>query len=372
MRGATPRGTVLVTGSAGLLGSLLVKRLAPRYHVVGFDREGHSRHPPPEAECVCIDLTDRDKLQTALQRVAYAYGKHISSVVHLAAYYDFTGEPSALYDEVTVGGTRNLVELLQEAEFEVDQFVFSSTMLVHAPSTGPGDRIDEASPLEPAWPYPQSKVETERLLHEIRGDMKLATLRIAGVYDERCHSVPLAHQMQRIWEDTPLSHLFPGDLTHGQSFVHRQDTIDALRACVDRRTELPDEFGALIGEPETVSYGELQDQFGEHLFGRPWETRQISKAMAKAGAWLQDVVPGQDSFIKPFMIDLADEHYELDISRAQNLLDWRPRHALRDTIPTMCDFLRADPRRFYRENRLEGEPPLRVVALGQAANPGGP
>lgn len=362
--------TVLVTGSAGLIGSLLVKRLADSYRVVGFDREGHSRHPPPEAECVCIDLTDKDKLRTAMKRVAYGYGRRIASVVHLAAYYDFTGEPSPLYDAVTLEGTRNVIDVLREGDFDVDQFIFSSTMLVHKPAPGVGGTINEGWPLEPKWPYPESKVKTEGLLHDIRGDMKLVLLRIAGVYDERCHSIPLAHQMQRIWEDTPLSHLFPGDLSHGQAFVHREDTVEAVRASIDRREELPPELPLLIGEPDTLSYGELQDLFGEHLHGRPWETREIPKALAKTGAWLQDAVPGKDSFIKPFMIDLADDHYELDITRARETIGWSPRHSLRETVPAMSQSLRDDPRRFYRENRLEGHPPLRATPRGSIAKPG--
>ena len=48
---------------------------------------------------------------------------------------------------------------------------------------------------------------------------------------------------------------------------------------------------------------------------------------------LEAVVPdsidrGEKPFVKPFMVELADDHYELDISRAQALLGWAPRHAL--------------------------------------------
>ena len=42
----------------------------------------------------------------------------------------------------------------------VEQFVFASTMLVHAP-TESGRPISEDWPLEPKSPYPQSEVETE-------------------------------------------------------------------------------------------------------------------------------------------------------------------------------------------------------------------
>jgi nucleoside-diphosphate-sugar epimerase len=52
------------------------------------------------------------------------------------------------------------------------------------------------------------------------------------------------------------------------------------------------------------------------------------------------------------MIDLADQHYELDISRARSTLGWEPRHRLWETLPAMVDALKRDPERWYRENGL--------------------
>jgi len=87
----------------------------------------------------------------------------IAFVIHLAAYYDLSGEPSPLYEQITVGGTERLQE--PPKEFHAEQFVFTSMMLVHAP-TERGQRINEASPIDPRWPYPLSKVETEALIRE--------------------------------------------------------------------------------------------------------------------------------------------------------------------------------------------------------------
>ena len=49
---------VIVTGSSGYIGSAIVKKLAARYRVIGFDRDA-APHPPAEAECVCVDVTER-------------------------------------------------------------------------------------------------------------------------------------------------------------------------------------------------------------------------------------------------------------------------------------------------------------------------
>ena len=341
---------VIVTGSSGLLGSAVVRRLAHEFRVVGFDREGYP-HPPPEAECICVDVTSEASIQAGLNRVWHGYGERIASVVHLAAYYDFSGEPSPKYEEVTVRGTERLLRALRD--FAVEQFIFSSTMLVHAPRE-PGQRINEDWPLEPKWDYPKSKVMTEELIRAERGHVPAVLLRIAGVYDDRCHSIPLAHQMQRIYERGLTSRVFPGDISHGQAFVHLDDVVNAITRAIDRRAQLPAELALLIGERETLSYDELQREFGRLIHGEEWETREISKSLAKTGAWFQNFLPlSEQPFIKPWMIDLADDHYALDITRARTVLDWAPQHALRGALAEMVASLKADPLNWYRENRLE-------------------
>ena len=351
---------VIVTGSSGLLGSAVVRRLAGRYQVMGFDREGYP-HPPPEAECVCVDLTSDESVQAGLRRVRYAYGERIASVIHLAAYYDFSGEPSPKYETVTVRGTERLLRELQD--FTVEQFIFSSTMLVHAPCE-PGQRINEDWPLDPKWAYPKSKVQTEESIRAARGDISVAMLRIAGVYDSRCHSIPLAHQIQRIYERRLTSRVFPGDTSRGQAFVHLDDVVEAIAGAVDRRTSLPEELTLLLGESETLAYDELQREFGRLIHDEEWETREIPKMLAKTGAWFQDFLPlNEEPFIKPWMIDLADDHYALDITRARMMLDWEPQHSLRSTLPEMIGVLKADPVRWYRENRLN--PPSWLKHKGQ-------
>ncbi len=330
-----PQGVILVTGSSGLIGSAVIKRLARDFQVVGFDREGDP-YPPTEAECVCVDVTSEESVQAGLSRLRYAYGEHVTSVIHLAAYYDFSAEPSPKYEAVTVQGTERLLRGLHD--FQVEQFIFSSTMLVHAPSQ-PGERINEEWPLEPKWPYPESKLKTEELIRAQRGTIPVVFLRIAGVYDDLCHSIPLAHQIQRIFERQFTSHFFPGHPAHGQAFLHLDDLVEVFARLVTRRNQLAPELPLLVGEPETLSYDELQHTFGRLIHGEEWETIQVPEKIAEAGAWLQDQLPGEEPFIKPAMIELADDHYALDISKVCTLLDWEPKHTGSLGFPGVCNEL---------------------------------
>lgn len=346
---------IIVTGSSGLIGYAVCEALVHEgYQVFGFDRPDPP-HPPPGVRNVGCDVASDRSVAEALAIVRQTVGARVASVVHLAAYYDFSGEPSPLYEEVTVRGTERL--LRQLGDFQVEQFIFSSTMLVHAPCR-PSQYIDEQWPLEARWNYPESKLRTERLITASRGDIPAVLLRISGVYTDRCESIPLARQIQRIYERRLTAKVFPGDTSTGQSFVHLDDLVRAFLTLVARRAQLPPESVILIGEAEPLNYDELQRRFAWLIHGEPeWDTERIPKAAAKAGAWVQDKIPGEDDpFIKPWMIDLADDHYALDITCARTLLNWEPRRTLRQTLPKMIDALKADPAGWYRQNKLEDAP----------------
>ena len=135
---------VLVTGASGFIAAALIARLGERYTVVGLDRAGPPE-PPPPAAAIDIDVGSDEAVHAALEEVRARYGNRIASVIHLAAYYDITGDPNPLYDKVTVQGTRRLIDGLRS--FDVEQFVFASTMLVHKPAATPEERISEESPI---------------------------------------------------------------------------------------------------------------------------------------------------------------------------------------------------------------------------------
>ena len=351
----TESGIVIVTGSNGTIGDAVMRRFAGRFDdVVGFDRKAPNP-PPPGCTAVAVDITSDESVREGLLMIREHHGAHVASVIHLAAYYDFFGEPSEQYDEITVRGTGRLLRGLRELDFQVEQFVFSSTMLVHRPAE-PGQFINEEWAIEPTWAYPESKVRTEQLIHDERGGIPAVLLRISGVYDDLCHSIPLAHQIQRIYERQLTSRLYAGGTSHGQSFMHLDDLVDAIAIVVERRAALPPELPLLLGEPEPLSYDEVQHTFARLIHGEDLETLEVPGVLAplaKAGAWVMQKLPGADPFIKPWMIDRANDHYALDITRARTLLGWEPKRSLRGTIPTMVAALKADPLGFYRENNLE-------------------
>ena len=142
------------------------------------------------------------------------------------------------------------------------------------------------------------------------GDVPFVLSRMAGVYDDYCHSIPLAHQIQRIYQHQFLGHLFPGHPSHGQAFVHLDDLIEALSpTCaapegITPSVDLADRRAGdikLPGNPartrKPYSWTELGD------LCHPQDACQ-GRDVA------QTVISGhEDPFLRPWMMDRAEDHY---------------------------------------------------------------
>jgi nucleoside-diphosphate-sugar epimerase len=157
--------------------------------------------------------------------------------------------------------------------------------------------------------------------------------------------------------------LYSGNTLVGQSMLHRADLLDALRRTVDRRAKLPKATELLIGEPDALGYDALQDELGRLFHGADdWLTLRVPKPLAAAGAWaqhkLEPVVPdaideGEEPFIKPFMVRMADDHYALDVRRAREVLGWEPRHRLKDELPAIVRAFLDDPASWYKRHKID-------------------
>ena len=155
------RGSVLVTGGAGYIGSIVVEQLLSRgYTVVVLDdlSRGHREAVAPGATFVQGGIGDRVVLDALLRR------HPCQALVHLAAYA-LVGESVAqpeLYRANNVTAGRALLE--GAAAAGVRRVVFSSSCAVygHPPATP----ISEDTPLAPVNPYGETKREFERLLAE--------------------------------------------------------------------------------------------------------------------------------------------------------------------------------------------------------------
>ncbi|NQV27881.1 MAG: NAD(P)-dependent oxidoreductase [Rhodopirellula sp.] len=359
------KSVVLITGAAGRIGTALTKQLAPYFTVVGMDvvdpPENSSVH-----EWIHCDLTSDESVAAAMAKLGSVTTNdqdrtpRIAAVVHLAAYYDFSGEPSDMYDELTVRGTRRLLEHLKP--LPVEQFIFASTLLVMKPDDE--HQLHESDEVSAKWDYPQSNVQAERVIQE-HCPFPYVILRIAGVYDDGCHSIPLSQQIARIHERRMTSFVFAGNTDHGQAMIHMDDLVACIQCAIGACSRLPQSETFLIAEPETMSYSELQEELGDMIHGTHWPTLRVPKSLAKAGAWLQEHMTSDEDgpFIRPWMVDLADDNYIVDLTHARTQLSWEPIKRLRHTLPKMIGRFHKDKQGWYEENDLKFPEPVEATPV---------
>lgn len=148
---------VLVTGSAGLIGRWIGKRLdLAGIEWVGLDRDekltgqGCTKH-------YRIDLCDRDALQLAFE------DSQPTAVIHLAARCDLDGKTLEDY-EVNRGGVSGLCEIIEQTS-SVARAIYTSSQLVCNVGYVPRSDTDYC----PHTVYGESKVETERVVRQQDG-----------------------------------------------------------------------------------------------------------------------------------------------------------------------------------------------------------
>lgn len=346
---ASDKKVIVVTGSSGRIGMRLIEKLNQDVQPIGLDFVG-AVSPTPRLEFVFVDLSSDESVKKGFDRIQYAYGNHITSIVHLAAFYSFEGTRLENYERITVKGTERL--LRECKRFTVEQFIFTSTMLVHNP-TERGEIINEDAPIVGKWHYPASKVKTEHLIRAQHGDIPFVILRIAGCYDDECNCIPVSQNIVRIYEKQLAGLFFPGDSSHGVPYIHFDDLVDMILTTIEKRKELPKDLVLLAAEEDSISYRDLQETIGMLLWSKKWPMIWLPKVVAKLGAWVQGLVPfGPKPFIKPWMVDLADDNYEVTIDRARKILGWEPKHQLRKTLPKIIENMKANPIAWYKRHGI--------------------
>jgi UDP-glucose 4-epimerase len=190
--------SILVTGGAGYIGSIVVEQLAEAGEsVVVYDNlyQGHKEAVHPKAKLVVGDLANLSALEKT-------FAEHdIEALMHFASY-TLVGE-SVEHPFMYIGDNiTNGLNLMRTAvKYEVKRFILSSTAnLFDDPEKMP---ISEKERIVPGSPYGESKYLLERMLYwldKTKG-LKYASLRYfnaAGAspargedHDPETHIIPL-------------------------------------------------------------------------------------------------------------------------------------------------------------------------------------
>ncbi len=172
---------ILVTGATGFIGSHLVEKLVSDSHdVVCMVRKTSdiSLLGKLGVETRIGDLGD----PSSLKKIP----KNVELVYHLGSYYTFLGKKN-LYVKFNEEGTKALLEACESTG--VSRFIYcSSTEAIGAvPFVNKKEEYStEKAPYNPQYEYGRSKVRTESIVMDHKGDMTWTIIRPTGVYGPRC------------------------------------------------------------------------------------------------------------------------------------------------------------------------------------------
>src|SRR5699024_3002010 len=141
-----------------------------------------------------------------------------------------------------------------------------------------------------------------------------------------------------------------GNPNLGVAFVHLDDLLRAIIKLVSKRNNFDEHSIINIGESYSPSYGTLQKTISTLIHKKPWKTYKLPKWIAKTYTLLENSF--QTRYTKPWMIEQFSEHYELDTTKARKLLNYKPKHTILRTMPTIIGNLKHHPKKWHKQNKL--------------------
>ena len=103
---------IIITGASGFVGRRLLDAFKEEFQIHGLARRSQARCNAPVHPNITwfqADIADRRAIEAVFNQIAADGGAEI--VIHLAGYYDFTGEDHPEYYRTNVEGMRNILDL---------------------------------------------------------------------------------------------------------------------------------------------------------------------------------------------------------------------------------------------------------------------
>lgn len=272
--------TILVTGGAGFIGSHLSEKLLKEGNKVLIIDNFNNYYDPKikrnnveEVKKTCIennislenykvfegDIRDNEFLKEV-------FSNKIDSIMHLAAMAGVRPsiEDPALYYDVNITGTVNLLEKCRENN--IKKFVFASSSSVYGNNEkvpfAEGDRVDN-----PISPYAATKKSGELLCHTYHHlfDMNIACLRFFTVYGPRQRpDLAINKFTSLILENKEIPFYGDGNTSRDYTFV--EDIVNGIVSSINYVNTDQKIFEIFnLGGDKTVSLIEMVETIEEVL-----------------------------------------------------------------------------------------------------------
>lgn len=365
---------VIITGASGFLGRHLVAALRDRYRIFGLGRRSHRAVGIPNHRHLTwfqADIAEREALEVVFHSLRQVHGPKL--VIHLAAYYDFTGEKSPEYERTNVHGLRNVLELCRALRPE--RFVFASSVAA-CDFPPPGSALDERSPPDGDHHYAVSKRRGEELLRQYAAELDPVIVRLAALFSDWCEYPPLYTFLGTWLSQDWKRRMLAGRGLSAIPYLHVRCAARFFARMLEAHRELNPCEVAIASTEGCVSHLEAFEAATLAFHGHRVRPAFMPRPLARLGLHAMDLagrLTGNRPFERPWMGRYIDRRLTTDASRTRARLGWtpNPRLAIPRRIPFLVENMKNDPIEWHRRNlaamrTVEIQPNLRLLQLFEA------
>ena len=230
----------IVTGGAGYIGGTLVSFLLNKgnnVHVIDDYSTGKQKIEHPNCNFYCVNITNKINLVSTIDRIAKDH--NVAAIYHFAAKISVleSFKNPAIYHNVNVNGTKNLIIAANNAK--IKKIVFASSSAIFNPSNN-SKFIDETWIQRPINPYGYSKLNAEKLLIKASKENNLQVIllrlfNVSGIADYFMRQFNSGHLIPILCKAIKKNELFflngndyiTSDGTCVRDYIHVDDVVNA-------------------------------------------------------------------------------------------------------------------------------------------------
>ena len=349
---ALPR--VVITGASGFLGRHILAVMKERYRIYALARRSQRNVRAPVHPNISwhqADIGVSEPLGSIFRTIEEEGGAEI--LIHLAAFYDFTGEEHPEYWRTNVDGLRNVLELSKRLGLK--RFLFASSVAA-CPFPPPGESITEETPATGQHIYAVTKRVGEEMCREYRDHFPTTIVRLAALFSDYCEYAPYFAFLKAWLSEGLVNRVLAG---RGQTAIpnlHIRDAVGFFVKVVEEHDAFEPGEVLLASTNGSTTHLQLFEAATLACFGKARNPILVPRSICTLGLWGKDIlgrILGDRSFERPWMGKYIDTDLRVDASLTRKRLNWRPNprlHILR-RMPFLVENYKADPVEWSRRNQ---------------------
>lgn len=301
----------LITGATGFIGSCLTRKLVELGHRVSILTRGKKLNWRLDDITSKITIYEFDLLDSGLETIIAMIQPSV--VYHLASYGSLPNEQNVdRMVDVNIKGLLNLIQAVKKIPIKL--FINTGSSSEYGVKDTP---MRETDLLEPNNDYGVSKASATLFCKEMasKNQLPIVTFRLFSPYGYREHKTRFVpYVIAKALTDSSMELSFPD---YVRDFIFIEDVLDALLKAP--KMVIPSGSVINIGSGKQHKLQDVVDIVMRLTRSRSkihWNTKEKQERQAEPRRW------------------------EADISLAQSLLRWSPRHSLEQGLEKTIEWIR--------------------------------